>query len=73
MHLLTLNQTVRSSERFKPWLEVVAHIERVVLIIIFENLAKKMQDFQDLSKKLQDFQNIAKKLQDFQNLAKNFI
>ena len=43
MHLLTLNQTVRASERIKPRLEVVAHIERVVFIRVSVNLAKNPQ------------------------------
>ena len=45
MHLLTLSQTVRASERIKPGLEVVDHIERVVLIIVSENLAKNHEFF----------------------------
>ena len=45
MHLLTLSQTVGASERFKPRLKVVAHIERVVLIIVSENLGKNHQVF----------------------------
>ena len=43
MHLLTLSQTVGASERIEIRNEVVAHIERVVLIIVSENLAKKHQ------------------------------
>ena len=45
MHLLTLSQTVRASERIKPRLEVVAHIERVVFIRVSENLTKNHQVF----------------------------
>ena len=45
MHLLTLNQTVRASERIKPRQEVVAHIERVVFIRVSVNLAKNHQVF----------------------------
>ena len=43
MHLLTLIQKVRTSERFKPWLEVVDHIERVVFIRVSESLGENHQ------------------------------
>ena len=43
MHILTLSQTVRLSERIKPRLEVVDHIERVVFIRVSESLGENHQ------------------------------
>ena len=47
MHLLTLSQTVRVrvSERIKPRLEVVDHIERVVFIRVSESFGENHQVF----------------------------